>query len=183
MKASSRKVAALTTSPSARESPKPLKPSVPAPREPGRLTFKWEQFSRIFREIAPLTFENWAESGLFPDKVKCDPDWRSYFYYEDLGILHILTARADDKLVGYCVCFVEPHRQAQGTPTGTIDTVWLHKDYRPGAHGVRLLKRAFADLEARGVELTLVAAKGEAMGRLLHMLGFTPVETLYGKIK
>lgn len=169
-------------SPSAKASPK-----LPKLWDPARpdLKVQWERFSRIFREIAPLTRVNWDESGMLTDRLDFDPDWDRYLEFERAGILHILTARKSGKLIGYVVALLHPHIEHASVPCATIKTVWLAKEERSGTLGIRLLKQAFRGLENSGARIFMVADKGHkngALGRILRGMGFAKDETIYAKV-
>lgn len=131
--------------------------------------------------MAPLTFKNSDEAGL--RGIPLDPDWERYFYFEDMGVLHILTARRGDRLIGWAVLFVWPHIDARTVPFADVKTIWLDKPFREGILGMKLLKRAVDDMEAKGVRMTHVAAKDERFGKVLERLGFEAVETIYSRLK
>lgn len=163
---------------SAKASPRPPKASGLAKTD---IAFRWEPFSQVFSEVAPLTFRNFNEAGSLKDVLPFDPDWERYFQFEDSRILHVLTARKKGEMVGYVACLVLPHIQHRLEPCCTVNSIYLHPDHRAGTLGIRMLKRAMADLEAKGVKLYHIAARQEAFGHILKRLGFAVEETVYVK--
>lgn len=148
-------------------------------------TFQWEAFSQAFREIAPLTFANWNESGGFEKKLPFDPDWDRYFDFERTGILHVLTARVGGELAGYVACLVLPHIEHSTALCASVKTIFMAKEHRAGTLAIRLLKRALSDLSGKGVTIFTVADKGHrdgAFGEILKRMGFVVDETIYAKV-
>lgn len=134
----------------------------------------------IFKEAAPLAFENAAESGL--PGLPFDPDWERFFMYEDWGVLKVMTARRGPRLIGWVTCFVSPHIDARTVPFADVKTIWLDKQFREGVLGMKMLKHAIEDLEAGGIKLIHVAAKNERFGKVLERLGFGTLETVYSRL-
>lgn len=133
----------------------------------------------IFKEVAPLTFENSEEAGL--PGTPYDPDWERLFYFEDMGVLQVITARRGARLIGYVACLVMPHIDARKVPFANVKTIWLDKAFREGPLGIKLLKAAIEGLAAHRIELVHVAAKNERFGKVLERLGFSPIETVYSR--
>lgn len=132
--------------------------------------------------MAPLAFVTYEEAGTFRGRLDFDPDWERYFSFEDSGIFPFLTARVDGELVGYVACLVLPYIQHRKEPCCSVNAIWLAKKHRAGTVGIRMLKRAVDDLQAKGVRLFRVAAKVEIFGKALERLGFEVEETVYVKL-
>ncbi len=163
---------------SAKASPQLPKPSALAKPE---ISFQWEPFSRVFAEVAPLAFRTYGEAGVLRKYLPFDADWERYFQFEDTGIFSILTARRDGKMVGYVACIVLPHIQVRTELCATVNAIFLAPEQRSGTLGVRMLKRAVADLQAKGVHLFHIAAKEKLFGSILERIGFEVEETIYVK--
>lgn len=162
----------------AKASPRPPKLSVPGKTE---TTFQWEPFSRVFGEVAPLSFRTFGEAGMLRKYLSFDADWERYFQFEDQGIFSILTARKGTELAGYVACLVLPHIQHRTHLCCSVNAIFLAPEHRSGTLGIRMLKRAVADMQAKGVHLFHVAAKTEAFGHILARIGFEVEETIYVK--
>ncbi len=154
---------------------------------PARLTYQWERFASIARELPPLFKRHWREIALNQDKVHLDPDWDRYFAYDLAGILHCLTVRSNGLLVGYVFVLVFPHLHYASTLWAQTDIFWLDPAYRQGLTGYRMLKEMEWYLKAGGVKVIYANAKLHfeagrgTIGPLLKRLGFEPVEMIYSK--
>lgn len=156
-----------------------------APRR--KLTYTWEPFSQIIREVAPLFAEHWRELALNQDDIPLDPDYDRYLAYESVGILHIITARTPEhgRLVGYAFCLLGPHIHYASTRFAQFDMFWLAPAYRSGWHGIRLIKYAEKRMADLGAKVMAGAVKQHfadgRVGALFEFLGYSPIETNFAK--
>lgn len=172
---------------SARELPQLRSPLVPvAPK----LAFRWERFSGLAKELAPLFLEHWREIALNQDDVPLDPDYDKYLNCELAGLLHVLAARAEGQLVGYIICLAGPHLHYASTPWCMVDLIYLQPAFRVGWNGVRLMKRFEAGMVKLGVKVIHIAEKlhfsethehHRKVGALFEFLGYNPIEQVYAK--
>ncbi len=65
-----------------------------------------ECMANVKEDIKPLLDKHWAETEPNQDTIPLDPDWKEYALLDQMGILHIFTAREGGELVGYCVVMV-----------------------------------------------------------------------------
>jgi len=172
------------------------------------LTFQWEQFADISRELPPLFHRHWRALALDQDFVPLDPDWDSYFQLALRGVLHVLTARAvvpagmadtcgsvvpathrataRPPLVGYVFNLIGGHQHYASTRFAHTEMFWLDPAYRKGWQPVRMLLENIAGLKARGVEVAVVNIKlhfkDARVGRLLARLGYTATDIVMRKV-
>ena len=155
------------------------------------LTFQWEPFPAISRELPPLFKQHWREIALDQDFVPLDPDWDSYFDLALRGILHVLTARsasggAGNLLVGYVFNLIGGHQHYAGTRFAHTEMFWLDPAYRKGWQPVRMFLENIAGLRAREVEVATINFKlhfKEArVGKLLARLGYAPCDIVMRKV-
>lgn len=151
------------------------------------MTFQWEKFSAIARELPPLFKLHWNELALNKEEIPLEPDWGRYFQYETLGILYILTVRSDGVLVGYAFSLVGPHLHYASTLWGQTEMFWLQPAFRRGLTGVHMLREVEGGMRQLGVKvhhfpikLHFLSERG-TIGRLFERLGYKPIETVYGK--
>jgi GNAT superfamily N-acetyltransferase len=165
----------------------PRPPSRSGRAPPRKLTYTWEPFSQIIREVAPLFVEHWRELALNQDDIPLDPDYDRYLAYEQAGILHVLTARTPEhgRLVGYAFCLLGPHLHYASTRFAHFDMFWLAPKYRAGWHGIRLIRNAERRMADLGAKIMTGAVKQHfadgRVGALFEFLGYSPIETNFAK--
>jgi len=123
------------------------------------IEFQEEALIDILDELKPLLTEHWEEIALYKDKIKLSPDYERYLMADDVGVLHILTARDDEKLIGYFISFVQPHVHYMDNTFAINDVLFIHPSYRKGSVGYKLFKHAEKSLKAIGVDVIMIHAK------------------------
>jgi GNAT superfamily N-acetyltransferase len=152
------------------------------------LTLQWERVTGLAKEISPLFREHWDEIALFKDSVALEPNWDLYFQYDILGLLHVLTVRADGVLVGYAFLIISPHLHYASTRYAHFDMFWLRPAFRKGLLGYRLLKESVVKAKELKADVMYAAVKRHfkedrgTVGKLLERLGFEAQETVYYKL-
>lgn len=146
------------------------------------ITYQQEFLVSCQSEIEKLLKDHWEEVS--PDShLKLDPDWEVYSDLEMVGSLKIFTARSGDKLVGYFVSICHKDIHHKGHMFAYNDSLYLHKDYRKGFTGARLIKFAEKCLQEDGVEMLRVSTKRlRPFDKLLLWLGYNHEESTYTKI-
>lgn len=119
--------------------------------------------------IDKLLAENWKETGFdFPLKL----DKERYKQFEALGILLIVGAFNGEDLVGYSLASVLPHPFNPDVVFCNSDALFLHKDYRNGTAGARLLAKTKELATARGAKKIFWHTRGDsALARAMHKRG------------
>lgn len=152
------------------------------------LTFKFEAFSALAREIRPLFARHWQEIALNKERIPLDPDWDRYLAYERACILQVVTARDGALLAGYLFSCVGPSLHYASTVHAVVDMFWLDPVYRSGWNGVKLFRAAEVGWRASSAKIVYAAEKlhftnerGRAVKVLLRRLGFKPVEINWSK--
>lgn len=147
------------------------------------LEFAIEPYSKAILEMAELYPEHWEEIALNRDVIKLEPDYERYLLLEDNGMLHVVTARCEGKLVGYHVFIIMKHLHYRSSLTATSDITYLKPQYRKGFNGVKFLRFAFDSLKGKGVQRVYTNCKlHHDFGRVLERLGFIEVERIYTKV-
>jgi GNAT superfamily N-acetyltransferase len=150
--------------------------------------FALESFCAILPELIPLFELHWSETGLFrqcASRMPLRPDFAKYQYAEQNGLLLTLTARLEDKLVGYYIAVVQPQLH-YSVVTGVTDIPYVHPSVRHRGIGVKLFLRAEQEMRTRKVQLWQAGSKLDSnlhpsMDRLLRHLKFEPTDLLYHK--
>lgn len=146
------------------------------------LTFCRESFSYVKDEILPLLQEH-AEAlsphkGKYPLRVNAEV----YQKLENCGLLHIMVARAEGKIVGYCSFVKCASLHYAGVINFDADAFYLKPAYRKGSAGYRLLKEAHKMCKEAGATHIVQRCKIHAdLTKLFERMGFKKIEYTFLK--
>lgn len=133
------------------------------------ITYQEEKHSDVIDEIKPLLKLHWEEIGVFN---KLNPNWEWYQILEDKKVLHIITARDDQKLIGYYISIISPHIHYANILIAENDILYLHKNYRKGLTGYKLIKFAIEQLKTKVQAIILSMKAEQSFMPLAQRLGF-----------
>lgn len=146
------------------------------------LKYQQEFLSQVQTECKSLIELHWEEIALNKDNIKLNPDWDAYYSLEGQGKLKIFTARDGNTLVGYFVVILGNNIHYKDHLFASNDIIYLHKDFRKGFAGVRLIKFAEACLKEDGVSVLTINTKiHQPFDKVLERLKFKPIERVYSK--
>jgi|TARA_R110000850_G_scaffold269664_1_gene402061 GNAT superfamily N-acetyltransferase len=146
------------------------------------IKYQQEFLSQVQSDIEPLINLHWKEIALNQDNIKLNPDWEAYANLEAEGKLQIFTAREGDLLVGYFVVTLGYNIHYKDHLCASNDVIYMHKDYRKGFAGIRLIKFAEKVLREDGVStLTINTKIHQPFDKVLERLKFKPIERVYSK--
>jgi len=146
------------------------------------ITYQEESAQDCLEEIKPLIEMHWEEIALYKDKIKLNPDFDKYLLLDSMGMLHILTARDDDKLIGYFISFIQPSMHYKESVFATNDILYIDPTYRKGSVGYKLFKKAEKSLKEIGVDVIIIHAKvNNDFKPLMDKLGYERIEYNYSK--
>jgi len=130
-----------------------------------------------------LFAEHWDELASHKSILPLRPNVDHYRTLESTGMLLILTAWADEVMVGYSVNFMTPTPHFGGLLVVSNDLLFLSKPYRKGTGlGRALLKATEAHGLRRGGKLMMWLAKPESpLAWLMDKLGYVPQEMVFTK--
>ena len=144
------------------------------------IKYQQEFLSQVQSDIEPLIRLHWEEIALNQDNIKLNPDWESYANLESEGKLKIFTARDGDNLVGYFVTVLGRNIHYKDHVFASNDVIYLHKDYRKGFAGIRLIKFAKKCLSEDGISVLTINTKvHQPFDKVLERLGFNLIERVY----
>lgn len=147
------------------------------------LEFAVEAYSSAIEEMRLMYPSHWAEIANNRDIIPLDMDYAKYEMMEQLGMLHVVTAREDGALVGYINFVVCPHLHHMSTVTATQDFMYLKPSYRKGFNGINFLRFADSSLKARGVRKVFQESTLRCdFGPVLKYLGYEPSAGIYSKV-
>lgn len=145
-----------------------------------KLAFACETIRQVRAEITPMFDLHYEEVG--QKDLTLLPDWARFTALESAGVLVIFTVRAEGRLIGYSVFFVQPHIHYSGTVAAINDVIFILPEFRGGTAGVRLVKHSETGLKARGVGKIYYHAKPDTpLVRLLEAYEYRLMESIYSK--
>ena len=155
-------------------------------REKPDLVFALEPFQKIAHELSPLFLRHWNELAVDRDRVPLDPDWDRYYDLATVGVLQVMTARCGGVLVGYIFNLIGPHLHYRSTRHVEIDMFWLDPAYRGGLFALRWFRANEAEMKRLGAKKIHARVKNHYMagrvGSIFRRMGYSPVETNFGKV-
>lgn len=150
------------------------------------IVFATERWADIYPELSLLLVQHWREIASHHDRIPLDVAYHRYLALCEAGVLHVLSAREDGKLVGYHVAIVSGHLHYQGTLHCITDVYYLAPEHRRAATGIQLFRELERLMKARGVVKMFTGTKLHThdgkTGRLFEFLGYTHTENLYMKL-
>lgn len=146
------------------------------------ITYAVEEWADVRPEMEALFPTHWKEIALDQDQIKLAVDYDRYEQIAAAGAGHIVTVRADGKLVGYHVSLVATHPHYKNDLHGICDLFFILPEYRKGRIGIRMFQFVEETLKARGVVKMLASVKLHYdIGKVLSYLGWNEIERTYSK--
>lgn len=147
------------------------------------IEYKEETFDQVIDEIKPLLEDHWQEIALNKEVIKLNPNYEMYKKLCNSGLMKIITARNDGKLIGYCICIINYNLHYKDSLTATNDIFFISKDYRKGSTGVKLFIKNEEILKSYGVQRLIMNTKiHQDVGAIFERLGYKQTERVFGKI-
>lgn len=144
------------------------------------LTFMVETWADCRTEMAPLWFVHWQEIAIHRDVIALDPDLEQYAAMQAAGMLCLLIARCEGRMVGYYASIIKPHLHYRTVLHAFTDVYYLLPEFRKGRNGIRLIDAAKRVWRERGVKKAFTATKKHLnMGPVLLATGWEQTEDTY----
>jgi GNAT superfamily N-acetyltransferase len=133
-------------------------------------------------EAQRLVAAHWQEVASDRDLRPLDPDWPRYLAMEKAGVVLLLGAFVDGKLVGYALGIVTPDLHSRGLIVYQNDALFLAPSHRRSRLGIRLIEASEEAAEARGARYFIWHAKeGSALERLLRARSYSVKDVLFAR--
>jgi len=146
------------------------------------ITYQEESFAEMLEEMKSHLDEHYTETETYQDKVPLNPDYDAYQVLEDLGALSVVTARDDEKLVGYCLTFMNMSPHSKDHLFATNDMIYVERDYRHTAVAPELMSMVESVMQDNDVSILTFNMKTHIpFESLLDNLGYDRVESVYSK--
>ena len=147
------------------------------------INYQEETYSQVIDEIKPLLEDHWEEIALNKEVIKLNPNYEMYEKLCNAGVMKIITARNDGKLIGYCICIIAYNLHYKDSLTATNDIFFISKDYRKGSTGVKLFIKNEEILKSYGVQRLIMNTKvHQDVGAIFERLGYKQTERVFGKL-
>lgn len=146
-------------------------------------TYQEEPWALVCHELLPYFTASWleVEASEVPE-LTLNPDFARYDALAAQGALQLITAREDQRLLGYHLSVVYHHLHYQGVLAAHTDTFYLLPAQRKGWTAYRLLQAVEAAWRRRGVQVAIVMGKQERpMNGFFQRLGWQASEQTYVK--
>jgi GNAT superfamily N-acetyltransferase len=144
-----------------------------------------ETWKAIDSEIEEVSGFHWEELALDKLLFQRDLDHEQYLALDNLGRMHVVTARDDGRLVGYAVWFVMPHHlhYKSSGQVALADMYFIKREYRKGGLGVRMFRESERGLRERGVIRAHASCKvHEDHTKMFEMMGWAHTDSTLSKV-
>lgn len=94
------------------------------------MKFQRERWRSVYREMLSLLQMANDELEPFADSMPLDMDIEAYAHLEEIGVLHVLTARFNGYLVGHHLLLISEDLRRKGVKQALTDTIYMHAEYR-----------------------------------------------------
>jgi hypothetical protein len=148
------------------------------------VSFQVEKWSDALPELRPLIPMLWDDVAIDKGRFVAKCAEETYATLEKGGVLHLVTARDDGKLVGYYVLFITPNiHYADSGLMAFTDSYYLLPEFRRGYTGISLFKFMEETLRAKGVVKAFTSHKiHRDRSRMFKFLGWQASDVVYSKI-
>lgn len=147
------------------------------------ITYQVERWNSVVCEMAPFAPLHWEEIALDHNAVPLDMNWNKYREMDKSGMLHLVTARDDGKIIGYHVSMIGGHLHYKSTLHASVDLYFVKQEYRKGRIGIKLFKFTEESLKAIGVQKIVTGTKvHKDNSRLFEYLGYHNTEIIFTKL-
>lgn len=148
-----------------------------------QISYQVESFKDLRDEIDDLWLSHYKEIARHQDKIALSPDYDRYMELDQAGVLHIVTARDESKLVGYFFSFVMPNLHYKEHLMSMNDLLYILPSHRKGRIGTKMLQYAEETLKEMGVTKMMINVKlANDFGVLLERLGYVAIERIYERM-
>jgi GNAT superfamily N-acetyltransferase len=142
---------------------------------------KEENTKQVMYEALELARAHYYEVEAKSDKVPFNLDVNLLNYYMEAGILYIVTARDQEKLVGYFANMISPD-PITSQPIGKELGIYVDPAYRNSSVFSQMCAEVEEGAKKRYAYSQLLAFKEGHDHGIAEKLGYEPTETIYQKV-
>lgn len=146
------------------------------------VTIQREMLATVAMDADALLEAHYRELCLHQDVMKLEPRWDQYAALERAGLLLVVAAREDGRLIGYSAAFIQPHLHYAAFVVAQSDVLYIDAEHRGSRTGLRLKDETEREAKAMGANRMVWRAKhGTALFNILsRQQQYTPEETSFG---
>jgi GNAT superfamily N-acetyltransferase len=146
--------------------------------------FQQESWDSFYPEAAYLFPMNYAELSTDKATIPLDVRVDEFAELDKKGILHIVSARCESKIVGYHISGLLPHMHYKSSGLmAYTDVYFLHPDHRFGGNGAKMLMEVERTLAERGIRKFYISTKVHSdNSALLEKMGYRWTDKIYTKL-
>lgn len=148
------------------------------------MQFQVERWSDVLPELVPMFQLLWDDVGLDKDRFTAKHDDAKYTALDKAGMLEVVTARNDGRLVGFFVTLLTPNpHYADAGLMAYTDMYYLSPEYRKGNVGLRLFSFVEECWRKKNVVKAYSSHKlHRDRSAMFRILGWNPTDLIYTKV-
>lgn len=140
-------------------------------------------------EIAPLLELHWREIAHYQSAIPLEVDWGQYKRADATQRMVVVTARQDERLIGYSVFFLVHSPHYRTVLWGMNDVLYVLPEFRQSRVGLQLIRESERQLREVGCRRISWHAKpfnadgsDNPLYKILERMGYTIEEHVLGKL-
>jgi GNAT superfamily N-acetyltransferase len=146
------------------------------------LAFDRETLFLTFEETEAMLESHKAECVFEPERLPTGVRWDAYRALEELGKLHVYSARHAGILAGYCWMVVDNHMHFSSVTTAHCEMLYLAPAHRRGKAGIDFIRFVEGCLADDGVVKVAWSVKPQRdFSRVMRRLGYGVEEVVMSK--
>lgn len=147
---------------------------------PDRVTFEVLTAKQFFDQAVELLIEHREELATDKALMVLKPDFETYYKLDDAGVLLVIGAYRDGKMIGYSVSLLARNMHYADLFQCQNDVLFLTKDERRGSAGLRLIRKTQELAALEGAQIMLWHAKPETnLDQLMPRMGGTVQDIIW----
>ena len=147
------------------------------------INFQVENWFDCKEEIKQLLNLHWEEVANNEDCIFVKMDEEGYDELAKKNILHVITLRNNNKVIGYYGCFVKHHLHYKDSLTASTDVYYILPEFRKGYTGIKLFTFLENYLKSIGVQRVISSTKiKHDKSVIFKRLKWQETEKVYTKI-
>lgn len=136
----------------------------------------------MLSQCQELFQKHWEELTLNKEVMVLNPDEDRYKGMEEAGMLLLLAATDEERIVGYSVNLIMPHLHYADCVICSNDLLFVDPQYRGTSLGIKLMKATENLAKDSGAKLMLWHAKQDtALEKLMPRMGYKVNDIIFSK--
>lgn len=145
------------------------------------MIFAIEKYKDIIPEISAL-YDIAVNEVVIKCPFKVDVDHGQFVDMDEIGLLRVITARANKKLVGFHISTVTSDIFYKGKKTAYVMHYYLMKEHRGNGRGLRMFEYVEELNKKDNIDRSFMSRKIHINnGKMFDALGYNQIESNYEK--